>query len=261
MIQCVSLASGSKGNSFLIQFDHLNYLIDLGISYRRLRQALNILNFAPEAIHGIFITHEHIDHVSGLPMFLKHHPVPVFMTKGSAEALKTSGIPEHLIFSTPSFCRFKLGNLDVTILPTRHDAAESCAFQFTHEQGTLLHMTDTGEAPPALCHALGESDILVIESNHDETMLRTGPYPASLKARIAGPCGHLSNSQAQDLITRFASSRLRHVFLAHLSEHNNTPGLAQDGMKQILANTSSPLSFSPILTYPDRLSLPARLMP
>jgi len=254
MIKCVSLASGSKGNSFLVQFDEFHYLIDLGISYRRLCQRLLECNLTPADINGIFITHEHIDHVFGLPQFLKKNPIPVFLTYGSAQALKGPGIPEHLFFPSPRHSRFKLGNINVTVLPTSHDAKESCAFQLCHEEGTLLHVTDTGETTSFLCQALSESDILIIESNHDETMLKNGPYPAALKARIAGQYGHLSNRQAFDLIYNYASKRLQHVFLAHLSEHNNTPNLAQTNISQLLLSGKDHLRFAAHLTFPGQLS-------
>lgn len=254
MIQCVSLASGSKGNSFLVQFDDHNYLIDLGISYRQLRLRLQECALTPADIHGVFITHEHSDHIAGLPLFLKYHPVPVFLTPGSARALSGQGIASPLFFISPRNHSFSLADVEITVLPTNHDALEPCAFQFAHRLGNLLHMTDTGTAPDRLCRAINESDLLIIESNHDETMLRNGPYPASLKARIASQFGHLSNRQTFDLLSCYASSRLRHVFLAHLSEHNNTPHLAESNIGRLVDVVDHRFNFSCHLTYPGRLS-------
>lgn len=254
MIKCVSLASGSKGNSFLVQFDRNNYLIDLGISYRKLSARLRESGLTPDAIGGIFITHEHIDHVSGLAQFLKHHSIPVFLTQGTAQALSGSDGANPLMFPTPRYCRYRLGAVEVVVLPTRHDATDPCAFQFFHPDGNLLLMTDTGEAPPQLCQAMSAVDILIIESNHDEAMLKAGPYPPALKARIASEYGHLSNRQTLDLVSTYASPRLRHVFLAHLSEHNNTPGLAETGLRTLLSSDPEHFSFTPHMTFPEQLS-------
>jgi phosphoribosyl 1,2-cyclic phosphodiesterase len=254
MIKCVSLASGSKGNSFLIQFNHDSYLIDLGISYRRLSARLREIGVSPASISGVFITHEHQDHIAGLPQFLKHHAVPVFLTQGTARALNAAAEPNPLFFPSPRYCRYKLGDVEVVVLPTHHDAEDPCAFQFLHRDGTILLMTDTGEGTPQLCQALGASDILIIESNHDEDLLKTGPYPPALKSRIASSRGHLSNRQTIDLVAGYATSRLRHLFLAHLSEHNNTPHLAETGMMDLLRLDPERFRFTPHMTFPGQLS-------
>ncbi len=254
MIKCASLASGSKGNSFLLQFDNHNFLVDLGISYRQLCQRLQECNLTPSQINAVFITHEHIDHISGLSQFLKKNPVPIFLTRGTARSLPLSETADPIFYPLSHFNRIKLGETIVTVLPTRHDAAEPCAFHFRHPLGSLLHLTDTGEVTDHLCRAVSESDILVIESNHDENMLINGPYPVSLKTRIASQLGHLSNRQTADLIAAHGTSRLRHVFLAHLSEQNNTPSLAQDNIIRLLSRDKSRLSFSAHLTYPRQVS-------
>lgn len=254
MVKCVSLASGSKGNCFLVQFDSHLYLVDLGIRYRTLCRRLQECGVSPSQINALFVTHEHSDHIAGLPQFLKHNPVPVFMTRGTAKALPLPELPDHLLYPLTRSSRITLGETRVTLLPTRHDAAEPCAFHFHHPSGSLLHLTDTGDVNDSLRRAVGESEILVIESNHDEAMLINGPYPPHLKTRISGSYGHLSNRQTAELIAAHGTSRLRHVFLAHLSEQNNTPAIAQENMIWLLSECSDQLCFVPHLTFPGQLS-------
>ena len=233
MIRFLTLASGSKGNAALLSYRETHLLIDCGISYRRLRQHLETLSMAPEQLSAILITHEHTDHTIGLATYTKKHRTPILCSRGTGQQLcrRVPGLPVHPI---PMLAPLQWGDVEVTMLPTSHDCAESSAFCFRMGGRHLGYLTDSGVILPETAHALLGSDLLVLESNHDVEMLRRGSYPEPLKQRVASRWGHLSNDAASQFAAESVRCGTSHLILAHLSEENNTPQCALDTMRQSL---------------------------
>lgn len=222
---CV-LASGSKGNGTLVSDGATHLLVDCGVSCRRMATLLGALGVNPASLAGICVTHDHIDHVSGLAMFHKRFPqVPFYATQGTCACVGgrcgCSDLPWRLI--TPG-SDFAIGDIVAHPFATPHDAADSVGFVFTDAAGaTLGYATDLGYVPAMVQQRLARCSALVLESNHDRHMLRTSGRPWSLIERIAGNGGHLSNEQSAELVEALlGSAPLRTLVLAHLSEECNT---------------------------------------
>ncbi len=219
-----SIASGSSGNCGLYIAGNTRILIDLGVSVRRLTAALRRLGLTIEMLDAVLLTHEHIDHVKGLATFAKRHTVPVYATKGTAEALLTKN-PDAKKLLRPYWGgeTFTIGTVDVQSFLTPHDAAESVGYILRTHRHTFGFATDLGFVPSAVEKLLVDCDAVVLESNHDLDMLRMGPYPWSLKQRVGGSHGHLSNPDCAACAVKLAEHGVHTILLAHLSEHNNTP--------------------------------------
>jgi len=247
-----TLASGSSGNAALLSAGNTHLLLDMGISCRRICQALNRLGLHPEDLAAILITHEHSDHISGLATYIKKYRTPIFCTPGTAWQLRyrLAGV-EPLLRSTPQGETVSLGEADVTLLPTSHDCAESSAFRIETAGGTLGYLTDTGYILQETAQRLLGADLLVLESNHDVEMLRAGPYPFPLKQRVLGPLGHLSNDAAAQFAADSALAGTRSIILAHLSKENNTP---QTALSTVGAKLAS-------IGYTGRLTVAPRDVP
>ncbi|MBS6546501.1 MAG: MBL fold metallo-hydrolase [Butyricicoccus pullicaecorum] len=219
-----SIASGSSGNCGLYIAGNTRILIDLGVSVRRLTAALRRLGLTIEMLDAVLLTHEHIDHVKGLATFAKRHTVPVYATKGTAEALLTKNPDaKKLLRSYWGGETFTIGTVDVQSFLTPHDAAESVGYILRTHRHTFGFATDLGFVPSAVEKLLLDCDAVVLESNHDLDMLRMGPYPWPLKQRVGGSHGHLSNPDCAACAVKLAEHGVHTILLAHLSEHNNTP--------------------------------------
>ncbi len=237
------LYSGSTGNAALLSCGEHAVLIDAGRSARALCTALERAGCSPDAISAIFLTHEHNDHTSALEVFLKKHPVPVHAAGASATKLMSISplIAAHLVAHPPIFTE-RVGNLTLSSFPTSHDSADSVGFRITVADGeqtvTLGYATDLGVVTPAVEEGLTGCEGVVLESNHDEELLMTGPYPYHLKRRIASRRGHLSNHDCAAFATRLAACGMKRLLLAHLSETNNLPDLALGESQMALAGTA-----------------------
>lgn len=234
MIVTCSLASGSSGNAFFLQAGPDAFLIDAGICRRQLVQRLAAIGMEVDKLRAVFVTHEHIDHIRGLPVLLKHHPLPVFLTRATYEASGME-LPRGCLHFIPAAGEITFNGVTVQAAPKAHDAADPCLLRFTYSGRSVAFVTDAGNACVNVVQAVRQADILYLESNYDEAMLRNGPYPYFLQRRISGPRGHLSNRDAGTLLQHHAEPRLRHLFLAHLSEKNNTPQLSLDAVRTALA--------------------------
>lgn len=239
------LYSGSDGNAALLSTDSATILIDAGRTAKALTAALEALSVDPGSITAIFLTHEHRDHTAALNVFLKHHPTPVHTTVASAARLRALGgdaLLACLVEHAPLFTE-QIGALSVTSFETSHDSAGSVGYRFSLAEGNALHhigyATDLGVVTPAVEKALTGCEAVVIESNHDEEMLMTGPYPYDLKRRIASRHGHLSNRECAALCARLAAHGTKRFLLAHLSETNNEPALALGEVTAALAGTGA----------------------
>ena len=226
MTRFCSFASGSSGNAALLSCDDTHILIDMGISCRRVCQCLARLGLTPGDLTGILITHEHTDHIAGLATWIKKYRAPILCTPGTALQLeyRLAGISELLHTAEPWEPVCVGGPFTALMLPTSHDCAQGCGFGIQGPDGLLCVYTDTGVLPDHRTRAyLMFSDMLVLESNYDEDMLRSGPYPFALKRRILGEEGHLSNDTAAEIALACGEIDTRTILLAHLSKENNTP--------------------------------------
>lgn len=227
------LASGSKGNAAYIELDGKRLLIDAGISARRITQALRAFGTSPASLDGIFITHEHSDHIKGLTTLLKQYRLPLFARPATLAAIReTLEAPDDCFF--PMEDEIRLGDVTVRSFRTLHDAAAPVGYAVCGSKKCSV-ATDLGFLTDGVLHAIEGSDLLVLEANHDREMLQKGSYPWHLKQRILSNRGHLSNSAAAWALVRL-KKRPRAVFLAHLSQENNRPDLALRTVQGILKN-------------------------
>ena len=233
--QVVMLASGSKGNAALISTDSQRFLVDVGISCRELVKRMQQVGAAPEELDGVFVTHEHVDHVKGIVTFAKKYQVPLYASQGTWRAV-FSRYPElNRANCRLTGQRLLVGDVSIACFATSHDAAQPQGYSFLWRSGETkcTYVTDTGFVTPAVREAVQGSDVLILEANHDVEMLKNGSYPYDLKQRILGTRGHLSNNTAGQFLLQLEKMP-RRIFLAHLSEQNNLPKLALDTVKNIL---------------------------
>ncbi|WP_126456181.1 MBL fold metallo-hydrolase [Sulfuriflexus mobilis] len=218
------LGSGSRGNATLIEAGDTRLLLDCGFSETETRKRLGAFGLTPADLTAIVVTHEHSDHINGVGAVARKHGLAVYLTHGTAAANKTGELPERHLFH--SHDAFSIGDIDLQPFPVPHDAREPVQFVFSHGDLRLGVLTDTGSCTQHILDTLGGCDALILECNHDTGMLAEGPYPASLKARVGGRFGHLSNVQSRDIIAELDTSRLRYLVAAHISDKNNTAPLA-----------------------------------
>jgi len=228
-MRCTVLASGSKGNSAVIEGATGALLIDAGLSARELFRRMASVGLDPEAIDAILVTHEHGDHIRGLDVLARKLDVPIHATEGTLrDFLEFRRVSKKPIAHTT--CRyherFSIGDFSIEPFATSHDAAEPCGFIITEADCRIGYCTDTGIMTPAMLELLRPCDGIVLESNHCPEMLANGPYPESLKRRIRSKHGHLSNQAAAECLHGFGKD-VPQVILAHLSEVNNTPDKAR----------------------------------
>lgn len=190
-------------------------------SVRRLRA----LGIDPDALSAIVVTHEHADHLGGVARLARRHAVPVWLTNGTYAAWSDREVPQVQYFDphTP----FEIGDLQLCPYPVPHDAREPAQLVIGDGAHRIGVLSDAGSLTPHMCHMLQRCEALMIEFNHDVDMLARGPYPPALQRRVGGDYGHLSNTQAAELLRRIDTTHLRHIVLTHLSAKNNTPALAR----------------------------------
>ena len=221
------LASGSGGNACVVEAGRTRVLVDAGLSAKEIERRMSARGIAPESIAGLFLTHEHNDHSSGALVFGSRWDCPVYTTVGTASAIGLEGdLFTPFVRILPSR-EGRLGDLGFRAFATPHDALESVAYSFEADDARMVIASDLGRAEEAFVEFLREATTVLLEFNHDEDMLRDGPYTWPLKKRISGGLGHLSNAQSAEAIRRCAGSRLRRVVATHLSRTNNTVELAR----------------------------------
>lgn len=227
------LGSGSSGNAVLIECDGTRLLVDCGFGTRTLAGRLKTIGVAPESIDGCLVTHEHSDHVKGAGAAAKRWGWGVYATPGTARAEELAGTTVH-VFEPGATVEFP--RMTVASTPTPHDANQSVGFVVTSRstgaRAGLFY--DIGHVSRAIADACESLDILVLESNHDDEMLRNGPYPRFLQTRISCRTGHLSNRDAAAFARTGVCRGVNHVVLAHLSEQCNTPEVALTSMRDAL---------------------------
>lgn len=229
-----TLFSGSSANAVLIRAGDDAILIDAGGSMKRVRTALSQIGCPMEQLRAIFVTHEHSDHIAAIPMLAKYHKIPVHVTAGSAGSLRD--IDPALTIIHPPRYEVTVGPMSVRSFLTSHDSRTSVGYTVDAPGIRFGLATDTGIVTDEIESALMGTNLAIIEANHDPGMLRTGSYPADLKARIRGNRGHLSNDQSAELISKLARSGTGRILLAHLSAENNTPEIARRTVTQRLSD-------------------------
>ena len=227
MAKAVPLFSGSKGNSYYIGSNVGGVLIDAGRNCKQIEQAMAQNGLGMKNVRALFITHEHIDHCAAVRVLAKKYGIPVYASEGTLRAMAMSQKLHPLTKTFVITDEIALGDMLITRIDTPHDATESCCYRVVCPDGkAALIATDMGVMTDPVREAAAESDFVVLESNHDIEMLKTGPYPYPLKQRILSDRGHLSNDAcASELIELVKGGTLR-LMLGHLSEQNNTPDLA-----------------------------------
>ncbi len=225
-----SLNSGSNGNCYYIGNEHEAVLVDVGISCRETEKRMNRLGLSIQKVKAIFISHEHSDHISGVPVLAKKYNIPVYVTPKTLLYLRVNPIDHqviHFIANQP----VTIGELVVTAFPKFHDAIEPHSFVISCRDVTVGVFTDIGAACENLIAHFGKCHAAFLEANYDDEMLDNGGYPYHLKRRIRGGHGHLSNKQALELFLAHKPLYMSHLLLAHLSKNNNDPQLVYDLFK------------------------------
>jgi phosphoribosyl 1,2-cyclic phosphodiesterase len=256
------LASGSTGNSFMMRTKHAKILVDVGLTAKKMEETIGALEESPSQVDAILITHEHSDHIKGLGAFVRKHQIPVYAnsnTWDTLEQMKSVGVideSQKRVFTTGDTLQF--GDLHVQTFGISHDAVEPVGYTFTDGNKKLSLVTDLGYVSEKIKETIRESDILVMESNHDVDLLRSGHYPWNIKRRILSDLGHLSNTDAATAMFDVLSNRTRRVYLAHLSLHHNMRDLARMTVSQILAERGLDMERGELElmdTYHDRATM------
>lgn len=215
------LASGSKGNATVICSDTSAIIVDAGISCRRITKALEALAIPKSQVKGIVITHEHSDHIAGVPQLIKQWGVPILTRPKTAKVLSEKQKLPLTCFEPLDWDETVLGDLVITPFSTSHDAIDPIGITCMHGSVKAALMTDTGIISETMLNHLHDTDLLVLEANYDEQMLKFGPYPPDLKRRVGGQHGHLCNDMAMDALQAMRRPEKMQVVFAHRSEHNN----------------------------------------
>lgn len=240
-LRFASLGSGSRGNATLVQSGNALLLVDCGFPARELQRRCITLGVDPADIDAILVTHEHADHVKGVGVSARRFGLPVWMTFGTRVATAGEVIEDVRLFGGHD-AQFSIGDIRIQPISVPHDAREPVQFVFRAGGSRLGLMTDVGSITPHLAACLDGVDALLLECNHDPDMLANGPYPQSVKARVAGAYGHLANAQAAQLLEEIDHQRLSHLVVGHISQHNNSPGRVYETLRtvsdDVLANVT-----------------------
>ncbi|MBC7956726.1 MAG: MBL fold metallo-hydrolase [Cytophagales bacterium] len=233
-----SLGSGSTGNATLVEARSgttvSRVLIDCGFSLRELERRLARAGLTSTDIHAVFITHEHGDHVGCALTLARRHRVPLWTSRGTWRAIGEPELPDELLHFARDMSSIAVGNLELIPYTVPHDAHEPLQLCVSDGAVRLGVLTDAGSITPHLLAQLQGCDALLLECNHDRSMLANSAYPASLKARISGRLGHLANDTAAEILAGCMHGGLKQLVAAHLSERNNRPALAQAALAPLL---------------------------
>ncbi|QTD40147.1 MBL fold metallo-hydrolase [Sporosarcina sp. Te-1] len=230
------LASGSTGNSIYIETDGYAFLVDAGLSAKRMEQQLESIGRSMKQVNGIFVTHEHSDHIKGIGVLARRYGMPIYANR------KTWAAMDGLVGEIPTEQRFhfdmesvqSFGSLDVQSFAVSHDAADPMFYVFHESDRKLALITDTGYVSDRMKGHIQGADAFVFESNHDVSMLQMGRYPWSVKRRILSDVGHVSNEDAAVAMSEVVALKETRIYLSHLSKDNNMKDLAQMSVSQTL---------------------------
>ena len=255
-----SLASSSMGNCYLVRTQSTAVLVDAGISARRVKNGLAALGLRLSDLSAILITHEHSDHIKGLQTLTKQCEARVIASRGTLAALEGC-VKSDACYGFKAGDTILIGDMEIKSFSVSHDAADPVGYSFLSEGRQISIVTDTGVITDEICGCMRDADILVLESNHDVSVLRMGRYPWFLKQRILGDHGHLSNEAAAEALAGVLKEeaaqgvlRSRMVLLAHLSEENNFPEMALATMENVLRENGFTAGKETRIAVLDRIS-------
>ncbi len=240
MLNFCSLYSGSSGNSLFVETENTKVLVDVGLSCKKIEEALSAIEKDPNSIDAILITHEHSDHIKGLSTISHKYDIPVFATRETFDAMPTQ--TDKILNKNINYFyaneKFNINDLEITPFNIPHDAANPCGFTIKNNEHQLSIATDIGHMTNDIVKHLEGSELLLLESNYDTEVLKCCKYPFHLKVRIAGSTGHLSNTMSGKTISYLLkNSNLHTAILGHLSKESNFPELAyQTVVDELLAN-------------------------
>lgn len=240
------LASGSKGNVTYLQFHNYRFLVDVGLSYKQLKELADEHDIELSTLTAVFVTHEHSDHVKGLKTFCnKHKDIPIYLSEGSYRGLKTD-VHEKLERkkTLQSGDVLAFGDVSVEVFELSHDALEPTGFIFYYQNTKVVLLTDTGYVSEAVKEKIKDADVYIIEFNHDPELLLHSHYPWHIKQRILSIRGHLSNEDASYIIEEVTTDKTRHVLFAHMSESNNMSLLVEEAVKKHVTKTNINFEFA-----------------
>ena len=250
------LFSGSSGNATLIEIGGVRLLVDAGKSCRAILSALALIGVEPQSISAMLITHEHIDHISGVGALSRRFDIPVYANAATWEGMGCVGnisTSNQRIFETGR--DFYIGSAHVFPFATPHDAAESVGYSFTTGSRRISVMTDIGHVDKHLLDSVAGSDILLIEANHDPELVRSCRYPYVTKRRILSDHGHLSNENCGKALCSLYTTGVRNVILGHLSQDNNFESLALETVRgELIKEDISPDAVSLCVAHRDRVT-------
>ena len=249
MKACV-LASGSKGNSTYIETNSLRFLVDIGPSCAYIERSLRSIDVDPSSINFILLTHTHVDHVSGLRVFLKKYHSKVYLTEKMHSEL-------DIVIDNYAYIDEKILIDDLSIIPikTSHDVLESHGYVFDSSGRSIVHITDTGYINVKNFKKLKGKNLYIFESNHDIRMLKEGKYPYHLQQRILSDKGHLSNADSSYYLSKFVTNDTKKIILIHLSEENNSPDVALDTLISTLKKNKKNIPEIEIARQKERTEL------
>lgn len=228
---CV-LASGSKGNCTYIELGETRLLVDIGTTSLYAEKKLKEIGVDPRQVNGILITHTHTDHISGIRVFVKKYKTKLYLTRKIYQELsKEFSISSYEIIDHD----FDIGDISIEMFKTSHDTPDGNAYIFSHNDSSIVYVTDTGYIHLKNHGKLKNKSLYVMESNHDVEMLMNGSYPYHLKQRILGDEGHLSNIDCSNYLSKFIGDKTKDIILIHLSEDNNTKEKALETLEETLA--------------------------
>ena len=236
MFKFCNLYSGSSGNCSFIETDKTKILIDCGVSFKRIKEGLESIGEDINDLDAILITHEHSDHIKGLGVLSKNVDIPIYANKKTLDEIEK----KYFISTTKPFKTndtFEIKDIKVHPFAIPHDAADPVGFTIDYKNTKISIATDIGHVENKLYKNLNESSFVLLESNYEPDMLKSSSYPYSLKHRILGPEGHLSNEDASQVIKSLVNNGLNNIMLGHLSKENNFPELAyQTTVNELIEN-------------------------
>jgi len=228
-----SLGSGSRGNATLVEWPAGMLLLDCGFSVKETELRLQRLGRSPSDLSAILVTHEHSDHIKGVAALARRYQLPIYMTPGTYDSRDLGALPDLRLIH--AYAPFELNGLQVQPVAVPHDAREPSQFVFQYQQRRLGVLTDLGSITAHVEACYQNCDAMVLEANHDPVMLASGSYPSSLKQRVGGQWGHLSNQQAAGFLQRLDTARLQHLVVAHISQQNNSLSVVQAALASVTA--------------------------